>query len=407
MLDAIKALNWLNAIDHSSHLNSEARRLITAAYGFGPQDSRVRLLLERLRGMAQSSGDPLEKAEILLCCAAIGKWRGWCPQAARDATEAVLCYDSDDHRRAVALWVQGIVQWGLHKNHDAYRHCDEARAIFQKRRILFQHFPKEDGWYQNQIRQMEVDLAAQPEEIWTWLNCFESSSLKLPTRQIVECVQDKIREQTSQNVYALMQDLQEANRQCESVYERAEVYLEFGLALYQLDNIHYAIELLRKAVQYFYPGIGSFHKQVIARCMLGALEWMEVTSHKQAAQDWKRCIAEFDDLQRWADRDNLPKKEKWYARHSEILQAALLERRKEDPRSVNLDDDFPEESGPIPPSSGPNHQDPNLYQDLLAMCRGDREMAERLIEFERKKVPAAGRNEWIKRAIERWIRDNQ
>jgi hypothetical protein len=204
-----------------------------------------------------------------------------------------------------------------------------------------------------------------------------------------------------------MQDLQEANGLCEGVYERAEIYLEFGLAIYELGNIHYGIELLRKAVQYFYPGMGSYHKQVVARCMLGAMEWMEVISHKQAIQDWKRCIEEFEHLRLWADRDNLVSKEEWYARRREILRAALLERRKEGPRPAEPESEFPEESGPIPAPSMPGSQDPNLYQDLLAICRGDREMAERLIELERKKVPNAGRNEWIKRAIERWIDDNR
>lgn len=407
MLDAFKALGWLNAIDNCCHLNNEARRLINAASGFSPHDSRVKLVLERLRSLAHSSGDPLEKAEILICCAAIGRWRGWRPQASRDAAEAVLCYDNDDHRRAVALWIQGIIQWEMHQNYDAYRNCDHARELFQKRQILFQHFPEEDVWYKNRIRQMDVDLAAQPEEIWTWLNHFEPSSLKPPTKQIAECVQDKIRGQAFQNVYALMQDLQEANRQCEGIYERAEIYLEFGLAVYELGNIHYAIELLRKAVQNFYPGIGSYHKQVVARCMLGALEWMQVSSHRQAVQDWKRCVEEFEILRRWADRDNLPNKEEWYAQQREILRAALLERRKENPGPIDPDEDFREESGPYTPASTPGAQNANLYQDLLAMCRGDREMAERLIEIERKKVPSAGRNEWIKRAIERWIRDNQ
>ena len=407
MLDAVNALSWLNAIDHRPHMNNEARRLIKNGVEFSPQDSRIKLVLERLRSLAHAAGDPLETAEILLWCAAIGRWRGWCPQAARDATEAVLCCESDDHRRAVALWIQGIVQWEMCQNHDAYRNCVTAKELFQKRHVLFQHFPEEDAWYRNQIRQMEVDLAARPEEIWTWLNYFEPSSLKAPTKQILECVQDKVRGQAYQNVYALMQDLQEANRQCEGIHEKAEIYLEFGLAVYQLGNTHYAIELLRKAVQNFYPGVGSYHKQVVARCMLGAIEWMQVSSHKQAIVDWKRCVEEFEFLRRWADRDHLSRKEEWYAKHCEILRAALLERCKEDPRPVNPEEDFPEESGPMPPPPRPNTQDPNRYQDLLAMCRGDGELAERLIEFERKKVPNAGRNEWIQRAIERWIRDNQ
>jgi tetratricopeptide (TPR) repeat protein len=232
------------------------------------------LILEKLRNTAHSPGDPFRNAEILLYCAAIGHGHGECPQAARDAREAVISYDNDDHRRAVALWILGITQWEMHQNHDAYRNCADAKEIFRQRQILFQHFPVEEAWYKNRIWEMEVGLASRPEEIWTWLNYFERSSLKPLTQHIVECVQDKIRGQAYQNVYALMQDLQEANRQSEGVYESAEIYLEFGLAVYQLGNTHFALELLRKAVQNFCPGIGSFHKQVIARCMLGAVEWM-------------------------------------------------------------------------------------------------------------------------------------
>lgn len=411
MINVFNALSWLNVIDNCSHLNSEVQQLIRAGCKFGPPDTDVRVILERLRHTACSSGDPLEKAEILLYCAAIGHWRAWWPQAARDAREAVICYDNDDHRRALAFWILGMTEWAMCENHDAYRNWADARKIFEQRKMLFQHFANEKDWYQNRIRQMNIDLAQHPEEIWTWLNWFECSCLRPPTQKVVGCVQTKIRQHAYPSIYVLMQDLQEADRACEGIYEKAEIYLEFGLAIYEMENTHFAIELLRKSVRNFYPGVGPYHKQTIARCMLGALEWRNEVSHRQAVVDWTSSIEEFEILRRWASKDNHQAKMEWYTEHRAILSDALSERlaghKTKPPRSSDSDDNTPGPNGPKPPPATSDDKRNDLYQDLLSKVLWDRARADRLIEFERKKAPTADRNELIKRAIERWIRDNQ
>jgi hypothetical protein len=338
MINIFEALSWLNVIDNSSHLNDEARRLVGFASKFSPRDSKVHRILERLRNTAHSSGNPLEKAEILLYCAAIGYWRGCFPEAACDAREAVIACDNNDHHRAVALWILGMPEWKMFQNHDAYRDWAEAKAIFEQRKILFQNFPNEKAWYKNRIRRMNVDLATHPEEIWTWLNYFERPCLRPPTQQVVNCVQEKIRQQAYPNVYGLMQDLQEAMRRCEGVYERAEIYLEFGLAVYEIRNTYFAIELLRKSVLNFFPGVGTYHKQVVARCILGAVEWMNETSHAQADADWTRSLEEFEKLRQWASRDNHQTKREWYTEHRAILYDALLEKRRQNPKPANSSD---------------------------------------------------------------------
>lgn len=47
-----------------------------------------------------------------------------------------------------------------------------------------------------------------------------------------------------------------------------------------------------------------------------------------------------------------------------------------------------------------------LYDNLLLKVRGDRSTAERLIDYERTRAPGLDREEYIKRAIERWEHDN-
>jgi hypothetical protein len=95
---------------------------------------------------------------------------------------------------------------------------------------------------------------------------------------------------------------------------------------HQIGNSYLAVELLRKAVINFHPGIGTYHKQVVARCMLGSLEWMHQSSHNQAVADWLHCIDEFEKLRWLADRDNYQAKEEWYSQHCGLLRSALLER---------------------------------------------------------------------------------
>jgi hypothetical protein len=47
-----------------------------------------------------------------------------------------------------------------------------------------------------------------------------------------------------------------------------------------------------------------------------------------------------------------------------------------------------------------------LYHSLVAKAFGDRDTANRLIEYERRRHPSGSRSELIQRAIDRWERDN-
>jgi len=64
-------------------------------------------------------------------------------------------------------------------------------------------------------------------------------------------------------------------------------------------------------------------------------------------------------------------------------------------------------SAPGVPSTPPiSPEEEDLFNDLLNKTHHDTEQVERLIDYERKGAPHADRKELIRRAIERWIRDN-
>lgn len=48
-----------------------------------------------------------------------------------------------------------------------------------------------------------------------------------------------------------------------------------------------------------------------------------------------------------------------------------------------------------------------LINDLIAKVGGDRALAERLVDFERRQLPHGNRLRWLRNAIERWERDNR
>jgi hypothetical protein len=48
-----------------------------------------------------------------------------------------------------------------------------------------------------------------------------------------------------------------------------------------------------------------------------------------------------------------------------------------------------------------------LFNDLLRKVGGERQTAERLVEFERQRLPKANRTLWLENAIRRWEQDNR
>lgn len=51
-------------------------------------------------------------------------------------------------------------------------------------------------------------------------------------------------------------------------------------------------------------------------------------------------------------------------------------------------------------------QQARLYADLLRKVGGDQATADRLIDFERRRLPNVDRLTWLENAIRRWERDN-
>ena len=419
MINSFEALECLNAVDGNSRLTDTERGLSMAARVVSNTDDESRRILDNLRNAGLSSSDPFERAEVVLNMAAIEYWLEWYAAVVQDAGEALRIYRNDNHRHAVTQWILGMAQWKISQNHDAYRNCDEARGFFRKCARELQNLPRLMNWYEDWAWQMDLELAARPEEIYTWLNQFpeEPAGLTAGSRQLENLITENIHQQRYSDVYALMSDIQQLNQGSTVLYEQAEVFFECGLAAYQMGNLGLAIELLKKTVQNFSPGLGHNHKQVVARCMLGAVEWLHPGLRNQAAMSWRRCMEEFRELKVQTDYANNQARRQWYAERIDLLEAALSERlpgsspqgkkpRRPDPPPSAPGSPPPDES-PGPDTPPPDERDRFSYENLLRKVGGDILTAERLIEYERRRAPNASREELIRRAIERWEDDNR
>jgi tetratricopeptide (TPR) repeat protein len=418
MIDHFEALGWLNIIDGVSRLTDREKRLSRAARVAGRSDESLRRILRNLRAASQASRNPQERAEAALHLAAVAYWKGWYSPAARDAKAAANGYQNDPHRQAISRWILGMAQWKTSRNDSAYRNWARARTIFRQQQNLLRGSSNQRDWYRDAVCRMEIELVSRPEEILTWLNRFEASSLTESSRQLVEVIEERIRQRSYPEANVLLRDLREINKWSSASYERAEVFLECGFAAYRMGNSALAIGILREAVVEFAPGIGNNHKQVIARCMLGALERSEPTQRNQGVIDWRRCIEELEVLRLQADRDNDQDRKRWYADHRAILEAALSDPlpRTRPPTGKRK---RPRSNPPAPPPSGPNPSAPTPgtrekapgkatnYEYLVVLVHGDIEQANRLIEFERRQFPDENLDQLIQRAIERLLKDRR
>ena len=245
---------------------------------------------------------------------------------------------------------------------------------------------------------MATNLEPTPEEIFTWLNEFEESYLSPTSQQYVEAIGERIDQGTYADALDLLDDLQQLTRFNGELNERAEVFFESGFAYYRMGYMNLAVDALKHAVLEFPSGKGNDHKQVVARCMLGAMYWQDDCDRLQAINEWKRCVKELAALRLQADRENKQTRAEWYADQLVMLQAELTAR---------VSQGIVRQARPNRPSQQRlrrGTQLPDRYSYLVLLVQGDSGTADRLIEYERRNAPDCDRAELIERAIERLLR---
>ncbi len=364
MIILARAFSWLNQFN-ISHLTPVVRGYIER----WKDDSVSNTSFEGIkqRGLqAITDLDPLERPEALLAAAAAEYQRGLRDASRNSIREALKLYPenmANRHRRAVALWMSGILEYQALENMTAYSCWQAARLIFEELAAVHTALrkPQQARWYYDRLQEMYVEMAFTIEEAYTWLNVFPPEpgqkpglrvsqassragpSVTAPTlpgsmqsqrvtgasrpEQPVYIVIDKVNDRARQHRYAsarkFMEQLRFLADRSQDHTEKPEIWLECGLAAHQMDMQEEAVDLLRHAGAMY--GQRS-HQQAVVFWMIGDVLWRIEDRRHEVIPYWNQAIGIFQDLETRADHRDRQERREWYHHLLEILPLAL-ERR--------------------------------------------------------------------------------
>lgn len=414
MIVISQALRWLNHFDRS-HMNGTSRRTLAEARNRRTNHAAVPELIRAALQQARSSPyDSLDYAETLLNCSEVEHNRRLLESARDHAAAAMSNYvrAKDVHGAAVAAWMYGVIELVLQNSDATYRSWKRALRTFERFRDTNRHIPDSRKWYVETAIQMNKDLVTLPQESYSWLKRFDGSCISPSNQDLVKILDDYIATGNQNEANRIINVLKDRAKASSDPYEQAEIFAETGLARFRMREISLAVNDLKVALR-TYPS--ESHQQECTRWLLGAVQFWAGSSRAEAVTNWEKGIEGFTRLARTADQNNQATRKRWYRDRIVYMKGALKGKLAERPSGEQTDSTPPEDgySGAddhhSPQPRGPDQRQNGLdvYQNLLGKARGDAALVERLIRLEQQRAPNLSRDELIRRAIERWERDNR
>lgn len=416
MIKMSEALRWLNQFDRS-HLNGTNRRLLATARNQRTDNAAVQDLVRAALQQARTSPqDALDYPETLLNCGVIEYDRGFTEQARDHFAAAMSSYvrGKDAHGVAIAAWMFGIAELTLPNTDSAFASWKRSLRTFEKYRKTNMHVPSTRNWYTATVINMNKDLVTLPQEAFTWINQFEPSRLSPFNRDLVELIDQNVKNGNRDEADRIISVLKEKVNTSPDPLECPEIFAEAGLARFRMREWSLAIRDLKETFRR-YPA--DSHRQESIRWMLGAVQFWARSQMVEALSNWEKSINGFTKLTRQADQNNRGTHKRWYRDRIVFMKGALKAKIAEFSSGDAPDLDARDTAGSrvdVPPSPPPQESDgresqahQDRYQYLCLLVGGQKDVADRLIEHERSGAPAASRDELIERAIERLIRQRR
>lgn len=359
MITLESAFSWLNQFN-VSHLTSNIRQIVDHWMDSGISDITFGGIKQRAL-LTITDLDPLERPEVLLAAALAENRRGQRDASRNSIREALKLYPetlANRHRRAVALWMAGILEYQALENMTAYSCWQAARLIFEtlgsEARAV--RDAEKARWYFDRVFEMRLEMAFTAEEAYTWLNVFPpppgrqpwlgearisdgsgSASFEMsharpaaglaktdsPAYIIIDKVYDQARKHHYATARRFMDQLRFLSDRSPHHTEKPQVWLECGLAAHQMNLTEEAVELLRHASAMY--GQRS-HEQAVAFWMLGAVVWQMEDRRHEIIPYWEQAVSIFQDLETRSDHQNRQGRRDWYHHLLEILPLALAQR---------------------------------------------------------------------------------
>lgn len=159
--------------------------------------------------------------------------------------------------------------------------------------------------------------------VFTWLNEFQGSSLTRPDTILRDLMRHKIMVRKFSEAYQVIEYLKSCEKNRVSGFERGEIWVEYGLAYYDMGNLMEAIASLKKA-EIAYPA--GNHEHAVALWMLGTMQWSFENEHAGALMNWKEAIEEFDLMERIAEQEENEEKRNWYCGRINEMEEELQQK---------------------------------------------------------------------------------
>jgi tetratricopeptide (TPR) repeat protein len=324
MADLLDALEWLNIFD-ISHLRNSTRERLERIRSVRLNSDEIANEIEALLTESGRSGDPWEYPEVLVHSAIIEYRNRHLNTARGHLHDAVRAYDGHYHRRAIAQWMLGFVEWELLENDAATSNWEAARESFTNM----------SEWYLKRAEQSlfatQVSRAGLFEEAFRWLNHHEASHLKRTPRELQTIISKRLDEgliddeapQDTWVIYQLMYKLIDETRTSTDYMETAEAYIECGIAAYRMGHLSEAIRYLELGINHYHPGT---HHQAVSKWLLGIVQWDLEGYQDLARRNWQEAIESFEQAALQAQYRNRMAQARWYSEILHVMQDALQEK---------------------------------------------------------------------------------
>lgn len=148
------------------------------------------------------------------------------------------------------------------------------------------------------------------EDVFSWLNEFQGSSLKRADTILREAIRQKIAERRFFQAYQVIEFFKSYENYRINAFERGEIWVECGLAFYDMENSIEGIKSLERAKSEYPP---ESHEHAVVGWMLGTMQWLFEKYHVAAVKNWKGAIEEFRLLELKAEQDRRIREKDWYS----------------------------------------------------------------------------------------------
>jgi tetratricopeptide (TPR) repeat protein len=102
-------------------------------------------------------------------------------------------------------------------------------------------------------------------------------------------------------------------------FQRGEIWLDSGMAIYKMGDLFKAIVHFEKAVNHFPP---VSHEHAITLWILGSVQW-EIGKNEDASRNWEKAIDEFRTLERISEENRRMNEVNWYKRKKRDLENSI------------------------------------------------------------------------------------